>query len=76
MANSIKSFSLQLHKLPNIQGHSKHVKTDGNPRCVTEVSFQLNDQNIVILEVDTSDNKKPLSIRVLSLKDANQWNRC
>ncbi|HEO1795042.1 Tn7-like element transposition protein TnsE [Acinetobacter baumannii] len=72
--NSIKNFTFQLHKLPNIQGHSKHVKTDGNPRCVAEVSFQFNDHNIVILEVDTSDNKKPLSTRVLSIKDTNQWN--
>lgn len=72
--NSIKNFSFQLHKLPNIQGHSKHIKTDGNPRCVAEVSFQFNRQNIVILEVDTSDNKKPLSTRILSLKDAGQWN--
>ncbi len=37
--------------------------------------FPLNNQNIVILEVDTSDNKKPLSTRVLSLKDLNQWNQ-
>ncbi|MFH4180529.1 Tn7-like element transposition protein TnsE, partial [Acinetobacter baumannii] len=73
--NSVKNFSFQLHKLPNIQGHSKHIKTDGNPRCVAEVSFQFNGQNIVILEVDTSDNKKPLSTRVLSLKDMNQWNQ-
>lgn len=73
--NSVKNFSFQLHKLPNIQGHSKHIKTDGNARCVAEVSFQYNGQNIVILEVDTSDNKKPLSTRVLSLKDVNQWNR-
>ncbi len=73
--NAVKNLSFQLHKLPNIQGHSKHLKTDGNPRCVAEVSFQLNDQNIVILEVDTSDNKKPLSTRILSLKDLNQWNQ-
>lgn len=73
--NSVKNFSFQLHKLPNIQGHSKHIKTDGNPRCVAEVSFQFNGQNIVILEVDTSDNKKPLSTRVLWLKDMNQWNQ-
>lgn len=73
--NSVKNFSFQLHKLPNIQGHSKHIKTDGNPRCVAEVSFQFNGHNIVILEVDTSDNKKPLSTRVLSLKDMNQWNQ-
>lgn len=73
--NSVKNFSFQLHKLSNIQGHSKHIKTDGNPRCVAEVSFQLNNQNIVILEVDTSDNKKPLSTRILSLKDMNQWNQ-
>ena len=73
--NLVKNFSFQLHKLPNIQGHSKHIKTDGNPRCVAEVNFQFNGQNIVILEVDTSDNKKPLSTRVLSLKDLNQWNQ-
>jgi hypothetical protein len=73
--NPITNFSFQLYKLPNIQGHSKHIKTDGNPRCVAEVSFQLNGQNIVVLEADTSDNKKPLSTRVLSLKDMNQWNQ-
>ena len=73
--NSVQNFNFQLHKLPNIQGHSKHIKTDGNPRCVAEVNFQFNGQNIVILEVDTSDNKKPLSTRVLSLKDMNQWNQ-
>lgn len=72
--NTVKNFSFQLHKLPNIKGHSKHVKTDGNPRCVAEVSFRLNQQDIVILDVDTSDNKKPLSTRVLSLKDISQWN--
>lgn len=73
--NSVKNFSFQLHKLPNIQSHSKHIKTDGNPRCVAEVSFQFNGQNTVILEVDTSDNKKPLSTRVLSLNNVNQWNQ-
>ena len=73
--NSVKNFSFQLHKLPNIQGHSKHIKADGNPRCGAEVSFQFYGQIIVILEVDTSDNKKPLSTRVLSLKDLNQWNK-
>ncbi|WP_288491434.1 Tn7-like element transposition protein TnsE [uncultured Acinetobacter sp.] len=73
--NPVKNFSFQLHKLPNIQGHSKHIKTDGNPRCVAEVSFQFHVQSIVILEVDTSDNKKPLSTRVLSLKDMDQWNQ-
>lgn len=71
--NSVKNFSFQLHKLPNIQGHSKHIKTDGNPRCVAEVSFQYKGHNIVILEVDTSDNKKPFSTQVLSIKDTNQW---
>lgn len=74
-SNLVKNFNFQLHKLPNIQGHSKHIKTDGNPRCVAEVSFIINNQNIVILEVDTSDNKKPLSTRVLSIKDMNQWNQ-
>ena len=72
--NLVKNFSFQLHKLPNIQGYSKHVKTDGNPRCIAEISFQYHGQNVVILEVDTSDNKKPLSTRVLSLKDMKQWN--
>lgn len=51
------------------------VKVDGNPRCVAEGSFQFTNQNIVILEVDTSDNKKPLSTRILSLKDINQWSQ-
>ena len=73
--NPVRNFSFQLHKLPNIQGHSKHIKTDGNPRCVAEVIFKLNQQDIVILEVDTSDNKKALSTRVLSVKNLNQWDQ-
>ncbi|MCZ2959955.1 Tn7-like element transposition protein TnsE [Acinetobacter baumannii] len=72
--NSVQNFNFQLHKLPNIQGHSKHIKADGNPRCVAEVNFQFNGQSFVILEVDTSDNRKRLSTRVLLLKDMNQWN--
>ncbi len=72
---AVKDFNFQLHKLPNIQGHSKYLKTDGNPRCVAEVIFKLNQQDIVILEVDTSDNKKPLSTRVLSVKNLNQWDQ-
>lgn len=72
-SNTVKNFSFQLHKLPNIQGHSKHIKTDGNPRCVAKARSQLNQENIVILEVDISNNKKPLSTRILSLKDMNQW---
>ncbi|WP_337077943.1 Tn7-like element transposition protein TnsE [Acinetobacter pittii] len=57
--------------------HIKQIqkwKTDDNPRCVAEVSFQLKNQKIVILEVDISDNKKPFSTRMLSFKDRNQWN--
>lgn len=35
--------------------------------------FQTNHENIMNLELDTFDNKKPLSIRIVSLKDVNQW---
>lgn len=37
--------------------------------------FSNDHENIIILEVDTSDNKKPLSTRVLSIKGMNQWNQ-
>lgn len=37
--------------------------------------FQTNHENFMNLELHTSDNKKPLSTRVLSLKDLNQWNQ-
>lgn len=74
--NQVSSFSFQLHKLPNITGFSKHIKTDGNPRCVAEVQFQMNGKQFIILEVDTSDNKKPLSTQILNIKDLSQWGKC
>ncbi|WP_410210814.1 Tn7-like element transposition protein TnsE [Aquirhabdus sp.] len=67
------SMGLRLYKLPALKGFSKHLKNDGNPRCIAEIRFTLKQKHYVVLEVDTSDNFKPLSTQVLQIKDLGQW---
>lgn len=69
----LSSMELRLYKLPALKGFSKHLKNDGNPRCIAEVRFTLKQKHYVVLEVDTSDNLKPLSTQVLCIKDLAQW---
>lgn len=69
----LSSMELRLYKLPALKGFSKHLKNDGNPRCITEVRFALKQKRYVVLEVDTSDNLKALSTQVLCVEDLGQW---
>jgi len=66
----------ELRKLPAIEGYSKYLLSDGNPRCLAFYLIKKNDAVYALVEVDTSDNKNRLS--TLLLKRQNQmlnWER-
>ena len=51
-----------------------HRTLDGNNRCLLEVRLFIYNQWYAVLEIDTSDNAKPLSTLVVQIHDLNQWN--
>lgn len=60
----------ELRKLPAIEGYSKYLLSDGNPRCLAFYLIKKNDAVYALVEIDTSDNKNRLS--TLLLKQQNQ----
>jgi hypothetical protein len=66
-------YSLTLKVLPEVEGFTKHLKADDNPRCIAEVHFLHQGQHFILLEVDTSDNTTRLSTQLLTIKDMNCW---
>jgi hypothetical protein len=55
----------EIRKLPTIDGYSKHLLVDGNPRCVAFHRIKKDGQEYALIEVDTSDNKNRLSTLLL-----------
>lgn len=55
----------EIRKLPNLRGYSKHLLSDGNPRCLAFHLLQVGSVIFALLEVDTSDNSNRLSTLVL-----------
>ncbi|MEN8367786.1 Tn7-like element transposition protein TnsE [Acinetobacter bereziniae] len=66
-------YSLTLKVLPEVEGFTKHLKADNNPRCIAEVHFLHQGQHFILLEVDTSGNTTRLSTQLLTIKDMNSW---
>lgn len=67
----------EIRKLPSLEGYSKHLLVDGNPRCVLFQLISKGDKVYALLEVDTSDNKSSLSTLVLKLSSSSMdWNKC
>ena len=65
---------INVHKLPAVNRSKLHRTHDGNPRCIIEVQLSFQGKKIVILEIDTSDNLKPLSTLIIRISDTNVWN--
>jgi hypothetical protein len=61
----------EIRKLPTIDGYSKHLLADGNPRCLAFYLINKSGEVYALLEVDTSDNKNRLS--TLLLKQARSY---
>lgn len=65
----IDLLELEVKPLPQVLRRSYHQMDDGSPRCYLKANFRLkNGQEKYLLEVDTSDNKKRLSTRIVRMK--------
>ncbi|EHU1360683.1 hypothetical protein A1009_RS18880 [Acinetobacter baumannii] len=66
----------EIRKLPTIDGYSKHLLDDGNPRCLSFHRIKKDGQEFALIEVDTSDNKNKLSTLLLKQQDVLfDWER-
>ncbi len=69
-----KIVSKCIRKLPFVSlRYSMHLLNDGNPRCISVVHLQYKDNDFYLIEIDVSDNAKPLSTQLLSLKNSSLW---
>ena len=65
----IDLLELEVKPLPQVLRRSYHLMDDGSPRCYLKANFRLkNGLEKYLLEVDTSDNKKHLSTRIVRMK--------
>ncbi|EIV9517550.1 transcriptional antiterminator [Vibrio metschnikovii] len=65
----------EIRKLPTIDGYSKHLLADGNPRCLAFHRIEKDGQEYALIEVDTSDNKNRLSTLLLKPHVQFDWER-
>lgn len=64
----------KLHFLPAVGRSRLHRTIDGNKRSLLEVRVKTNFSQFVILEIDTSDNSKPVSTLLIEVEDIDFWN--
>lgn len=64
----------KLHYLQKVGRSRLHRTLDGNKRCLLEVRLYIHNHWYAILEIDTSDNAKPLSTLIVQVHDLNKWN--
>lgn len=63
-------------KLPSVPGCSKHLLTNGNPRCMAFYLVRYKAQFYALVEVDTSDNKTRLSTLLIKQPSSQfKWRR-
>jgi hypothetical protein len=66
----------EIRKLLAIDGYSKHLLVDGNPRCLAFHRIKKDGQEYALIEVDTSDNKNKLSTLLLKQQDMSfDWEK-
>lgn len=63
----------KLHFLPAVGRSRLHRTIDGNKRSVLEVRVKTDSSQFVILEIDTSDNSKPVSTLLIGIEDIDSW---
>jgi hypothetical protein len=69
-----KTTANQIRKLPKVGRSGRHIlKTDGSPRCLSVVTVICNKRLFHLLEVDTSDDAKSLSTRLLVVNNLVNW---
>ncbi|MGP4951029.1 Tn7-like element transposition protein TnsE [Psychrobacter sp. T6-1] len=64
----------KLHFLPAVGRSRLHRTMDGNRRSLLEVRVKTDTSHFVILEIDTTDNSKPISTLIIKTNDLDYWN--
>ncbi|WP_352338861.1 Tn7-like element transposition protein TnsE [Psychrobacter sp. 16-MNA-CIBAN-0192] len=64
----------ELHFLPAIGRSRLHRTIDGNKRSLLEVRIETGTSQFVVLEIDTTDNSKPISTLIIKINDIDYWN--
>lgn len=64
----------ELHFLPAIGRSRLHRTIDGNKRSLLEVRVKTDISQFVVLEIDTTDNSKPISTLIIKINNLNYWN--
>ena len=65
----------KLHFLPAVGRSRLHRTMDGNRRPLLEVRVKTDTSQFVILEIDTTDNSKPISTLIIKINSLDYWDR-
>nr|WP_261869127.1 Tn7-like element transposition protein TnsE [Psychrobacter sp. JCM 18901] len=60
--------------MPAIGRSRLHRTIDGNKRSLLEVRIETDISQFVVLEVDTTDNSKPISTLIVKINNIDYWN--
>lgn len=73
--NILSKFRFTISKLPAVNRSKLHKTDDGNFRSIAEVQLEFQGKKFSILEIDTSDNYKPLSTLIVKVEDFEAWDQ-
>ena len=64
-----------ISKLPAVNRSKLHLTDEGNLRCIAEVQLEFQNKQFIILEIDTSDNRKSLSTLIIKVNSTEIWDQ-
>ena len=73
--NILSKFRFTISKLPAVNRSKVHMTDDDNFRCIAEVQLEFQNKQFVILEIDTSDNRKSLSTLIIKVDSLEIWDQ-
>ena len=73
--NILSKFRFTISKLPAVNRSKVHMTDDGNFRCIAEAQLEFQNKQFVILEIDTSDNRKSLSTLIIKVDSLEIWDQ-
>lgn len=77
LESGIKLLSLEVKPLPPVSRCRYHMIDSETPRCYLLASFRRsNGSERYLLEIDTSDNRKLMSTRVMGFKASDEAGKC
>lgn len=73
--NILSKIKFTISKLPAVNRSKLHKTDDGNFRSIAEVQLEFQDKKFSIVEIDTSDNHKPLSTLIVKVESFEAWDQ-